>query len=121
MARMRITPPDLAALAPSLHRDGFVLAPSGLEPEALDEVTAGIEAALRAADAEGRGAHALRDVLSLVPEAPAGGLLVMRPLLVHASSAATRPGRRRVLHLDFAREALPAPLRWRMSARIATA
>jgi ectoine hydroxylase-related dioxygenase (phytanoyl-CoA dioxygenase family) len=54
-------------------------------------------------------------------EAPAGGLLVMRPLLVHASSAATRPGRRRVLHLDFAREALPAPLRWRMSARIATA
>jgi len=54
-------------------------------------------------------------------EAPAGGLLVMRPLLVHASSSASRPGRRRVLHLDFAREALPAPLRWRTGAPAAIA
>jgi ectoine hydroxylase-related dioxygenase (phytanoyl-CoA dioxygenase family) len=33
-----------------------------------------------------------------------GGAVIMRPLLLHASSRATRPGHRRVLHLDFAAE-----------------
>jgi len=41
-----------------------------------------------------------------------GGLLVMRPLLVHASSAATIPTRRRVLHLDFTSGTLAAGLEW---------
>ena len=41
-----------------------------------------------------------------------GGLLVMRPLLVHASSAATAPDRRRVLHLDFASSTLADGLEW---------
>ncbi len=31
----------------------------------------------------------------------AGQLLRMRPLLVHSSGSATRPGRRRVVHLEF--------------------
>ncbi|HEV3023144.1 MAG TPA: phytanoyl-CoA dioxygenase family protein [Pirellulales bacterium] len=44
---------------------------------------------------------------------PAGGLLVMRPLLVHASSAAERPGRRRVIHFEFAADHLPNCLEWR--------
>jgi len=31
----------------------------------------------------------------------AGQVLAMRPLLVHSSGSATRPGRRRVIHLEF--------------------
>jgi ectoine hydroxylase-related dioxygenase (phytanoyl-CoA dioxygenase family) len=41
-----------------------------------------------------------------------GSLLAMRPLLVHGSSAATEPGRRRVLHLDFASCTLAEGLEW---------
>ena len=36
----------------------------------------------------------------------------MRPLLVHASSPATVPSRRRVVHLEFAAAELPSPLEW---------
>ncbi|HXI53928.1 MAG TPA: phytanoyl-CoA dioxygenase family protein [Candidatus Saccharimonadales bacterium] len=42
----------------------------------------------------------------------AGGVLLMRPLLLHASSRAERPGRRRVLHLEYAASPLPHGLRW---------
>ncbi len=41
-----------------------------------------------------------------------GGALLMRPLLLHASSAAQIPRHRRVIHLEFAAEDLPAELRW---------
>lgn len=41
-----------------------------------------------------------------------GGALLMRPLLLHASSPSRVPGHRRVVHLDFASVALPASLRW---------
>lgn len=44
---------------------------------------------------------------------PAGGVLLMRPLILHASSLAMKPRRRRVLHLEFAREELPHDLQWR--------
>lgn len=44
---------------------------------------------------------------------PAGGAVVMRPLLLHASSRKTAVGHRRVLHLEFAGIDLPAPLAWR--------
>ena len=43
---------------------------------------------------------------------PVGGLLVMRPLLLHASSPAKVPGHRRVLHIEFAASTLPQPLEW---------
>jgi hypothetical protein len=43
---------------------------------------------------------------------PRGGALLICPLLLHASSAALRPGHRRVLHLEFAAEELPGGLRW---------
>jgi len=42
----------------------------------------------------------------------AGGVLAMRPLLLHASSAAERPGHRRVIHLEFAADDLPGGLEW---------
>lgn len=41
-----------------------------------------------------------------------GGALVMRPLLLHASSPATVPAHRRVVHLEFAAEQLPDGLEW---------
>lgn len=43
---------------------------------------------------------------------PAGGLLLMRPLLLHASSAAREPRHRRVLHIEYAAESLPGGLQW---------
>jgi len=42
-----------------------------------------------------------------------GGLLVMRPLLLHASSPATVSDHRRVIHLEFASGALTDGLVWR--------
>jgi ectoine hydroxylase-related dioxygenase (phytanoyl-CoA dioxygenase family) len=41
-----------------------------------------------------------------------GGALVMRPLILHASSPATQPGNRRVVHLEFAADELPFGLEW---------
>jgi ectoine hydroxylase-related dioxygenase (phytanoyl-CoA dioxygenase family) len=46
---------------------------------------------------------------------PAGGALVMRPLLLHASAPATSPGHRRVIHLEFAANDLPDGLQWHES------
>lgn len=43
---------------------------------------------------------------------PAGGLLLMHPLTLHASSPATSPGHRRVIHLEYAAEELPDGLVW---------
>jgi ectoine hydroxylase-related dioxygenase (phytanoyl-CoA dioxygenase family) len=45
-------------------------------------------------------------------ELPAGGVLLMRPLLLHASSPAKQPIRRRVIHLEFAAHPLPGGLEW---------
>jgi ectoine hydroxylase-related dioxygenase (phytanoyl-CoA dioxygenase family) len=47
-------------------------------------------------------------------EAATGDILVMRPLLLHSSSASIKPARRRVLHFDFANGDLPNGLQWRM-------
>jgi hypothetical protein len=43
---------------------------------------------------------------------PAGGAVIMRPLLLHASASGTGPGRRRVIHLEYAAETLPGGLEW---------
>lgn len=41
-----------------------------------------------------------------------GGVVMMRPLLLHASSAATEPTRRRVIHLEYAADPLPGGVEW---------
>lgn len=46
-------------------------------------------------------------------EVPAGGAVLMRPMLLHASSPMERPGHRRVIHFEFAAFELPPPLQWR--------
>jgi ectoine hydroxylase-related dioxygenase (phytanoyl-CoA dioxygenase family) len=43
-----------------------------------------------------------------------GGLLLMKPLLLHASSAAITPEHRRVVHIDYASSQLDGGLRWRL-------
>jgi hypothetical protein len=47
---------------------------------------------------------------------PAGGIVVMRPLLLHASASGTGPGHRRVIHLEYAAEPLPGGLEWHQPA-----
>jgi hypothetical protein len=54
-----------------------------------------------------------RDALGeCVCEAEAGTALVMRPLLLHASSKSQGTGRRRVLHFLYGPRSLPRGLRW---------
>lgn len=47
-----------------------------------------------------------------VCEIQKGGALVMRPLLLHASSPARSASHRRVLHVEFASQPLPGGLEW---------
>src|SRR5437762_1277014 len=44
--------------------------------------------------------------------ARAGDALLMRPLLLHASSAVEQPSRRRVIHIECSSTSLPFPLEW---------
>jgi hypothetical protein len=41
-----------------------------------------------------------------------GDLLLMRPLLLHASGTASHPSHRRVIHIEYAAIDLPPPLQW---------
>jgi ectoine hydroxylase-related dioxygenase (phytanoyl-CoA dioxygenase family) len=41
-----------------------------------------------------------------------GGVLMMRPLLLHASSSSNFPGHRRVVHFDYAATELPEGMGW---------
>ncbi len=50
-----------------------------------------------------------------------GGVVRMRPLLLHASSAAAAPSRRRVLHVEYAAPELPGGLQWWDAVAAATA
>ena len=45
----------------------------------------------------------------------AGDVVLMRPLILHASSASAEAAHRRVIHLDYAGAQLPGGLRWRAS------
>jgi hypothetical protein len=65
---------------------------------------------------DGTRAAALRDEYGeAAPTVSRGGLLAMRPLLLHASSKATVPSLRRVLHFVFGPPSLPLGLAWRDS------
>lgn len=62
-------------------------------------------------------AERVASVEPVVCLAPRGGILAMKPLLLHASSPAVAPAHRRVLHLEFAAAALPEPLVWYETVR----
>ena len=46
-----------------------------------------------------------------------GGAVLMRPLLLHASSPAETPRHRRVIHLEYTKDALPRGLQWHTQVR----
>ena len=56
--------------------------------------------------------HWRAQVEEQVCEAERGGILLMKPLLLHASSASESAWHRRVLHIEWAAGELPQPLRW---------
>lgn len=43
---------------------------------------------------------------------PAGGFMIMRPLLMHASNRTTSNKQRRVIHIEFSRQELPTEINW---------
>ena len=61
-------------------------------------------------------ADAIRDWTERLPKVSCpvmkGGVMLMRPLLLHASSAANVPGHRRVVHIEFAAGELAEGLEW---------
>jgi ectoine hydroxylase-related dioxygenase (phytanoyl-CoA dioxygenase family) len=64
----------------------------------------------RLSDHEARSLVSVEDVITC--PVPAGGVMLMSPLLLHASSPAVMPVRRRVLHFEYAAFELPGGLRW---------
>lgn len=42
----------------------------------------------------------------------AGGMMIMRPLLMHASNRTTNNKRRRVIHIEFGKSRLPDEINW---------
>lgn len=45
-------------------------------------------------------------------EVPQGGIMIMRPLLLHASGRTTNRARRRVIHIEFSNTLLPQGMNW---------
>ncbi len=104
----------------------FVLAPAALLAQMvalrlhLDDATEAdgglriVPGSHRAGVLDDAGVRASRERHGEVAvDARAGDALLMRPLVLHASSKATAPaGRRRVLHLLFGPRELPLGLRW---------
>jgi ectoine hydroxylase-related dioxygenase (phytanoyl-CoA dioxygenase family) len=43
---------------------------------------------------------------------PRGGVMIMKPLLLHSSGRTTNNDKRRVIHIEFSRTRLPEPLHW---------
>jgi ectoine hydroxylase-related dioxygenase (phytanoyl-CoA dioxygenase family) len=57
----------------------------------------------------------LKERPAAICAATRGSILVMRPLLLHSSSACSEPTHRRVIHLEFAGSGLPDGLDWNES------
>jgi hypothetical protein len=52
------------------------------------------------------------------PEIPAGGILRLRPLLLHASAHAISDTSRRVIHIEYAAQDLPGGLEWAWRVKV---
>ena len=53
-----------------------------------------------------------QNITATICVVPVGGAVVMRPLILHASSPSQAPTHRRVIHLEFAAAPLPGGLAW---------
>jgi ectoine hydroxylase-related dioxygenase (phytanoyl-CoA dioxygenase family) len=47
-----------------------------------------------------------------------GGIMLMKPLLLHSSAKTTNNQSRRVIHVEFSNRQLPAPLAWREAMQL---
>ena len=79
-------------------------------------VIAGTHRAGKLSDRDLAAAVADRDAVELY--VPRGAMLLIRPLLVHSSSAAVETRHRRVLHIELAPEESISPLRWHTALRL---
>ncbi|HEV7504476.1 MAG TPA: phytanoyl-CoA dioxygenase family protein [Thermoanaerobaculia bacterium] len=61
---------------------------------------------------ESKIASLRRELTETLCAVPAGAAMLMSPLLLHASSLAVTPGRRRVLHFEYSAVQLPGGLSW---------
>jgi ectoine hydroxylase-related dioxygenase (phytanoyl-CoA dioxygenase family) len=61
-------------------------------------------------------AQRVRDGEEATLTCAAGGILIMSPLVLHASSPAQSATHRRVLHIEYAGIDLPHPLRWHLDS-----
>ncbi|WP_165903853.1 phytanoyl-CoA dioxygenase family protein [Hymenobacter gummosus] len=89
----------------------------------LDACDAG-NGALRVVPGSHRqGVIAAADIADFTPAAtfcpvPAGAVMLMKPLTLHASHRSTDERPRRVIHLEFSSQTLPGGLRWREAATL---
>jgi len=51
----------------------------------------------------------IEEVICNVPQ---GGIMIMKPLLMHASKRSVNKRKRRVIHIEFTNKVLPEPLEW---------
>lgn len=54
----------------------------------------------------------IRKEMPVVCDVPKGGVLLMKPLLLHSSSVSATPFHRRVVHFEFSSSELPGGLSW---------
>lgn len=54
----------------------------------------------------------IKTEMPMVCEVPRGGVLLMKPLLLHSSSVSARPFHRRVIHFEFSSSELPEGMSW---------
>uniref|UniRef100_UPI00404B7EC5 phytanoyl-CoA dioxygenase family protein n=1 Tax=Flavobacterium sp. TaxID=239 RepID=UPI00404B7EC5 len=54
----------------------------------------------------------IENTVETICEVEKGGIMIMKPLLFHASSKTTNNERRRVIHLEFSNQNLPQELNW---------
>jgi ectoine hydroxylase-related dioxygenase (phytanoyl-CoA dioxygenase family) len=54
----------------------------------------------------------LKNVQEITCDVSKGGIMIMKPLLLHSSGRTTNNHKRRVIHLEFSDQELPAELQW---------
>ena len=54
----------------------------------------------------------LANEIETICEVEKGGIMIMKPLLFHASNKTTNNERRRVIHIEFSNQKLPNELNW---------
>ena len=54
----------------------------------------------------------LKEEIETICEVEKGGIMIMKPLIFHASNKTTNNERRRVIHIEFSNQKLPSGLEW---------